>query len=161
MGFFEILLAIAALIFAIFFLKILSGVKSRGGRVITRFTADFDIFDPRFQNCRPEADYCIFKEGKPHKIDIDVERLPLQEGEVLDVHINQKPLSRITVKRDLEAEFEHWSDGEVSFPQITEKVIKSIFSIRTKLSLAECFERNKRSNNYRTHFMQCMWCRIM
>ena len=41
-------------------------------------------------------------------------------GEVLDIHINKIPLSSIPVKGDFEAEFEHWSDGEVSFPQITE-----------------------------------------
>jgi len=120
MGLFEILFAIGALIFAVFFLKMLGGGSSRGGIVKTRFTADFEILDPRFQACRPEGDYSIFKEGKPHKIEIEVERLPLQEGEFLDVYINQHPLSRIVVKHDLEAEFEHWSDGEVSFPQITE-----------------------------------------
>jgi len=119
MGLFEILFAIGALIFVVFFFKMLSRGSSRGGRVITRYTADFDILDPRFQTCRPEGDYFIFKEGKPHKIEIEVERLPLEQGEVLDVHINQHPLSRITVKYDLEAEFEHWSDGEVSFPKIT------------------------------------------
>ena len=120
MGLFEIIFAIAALIFVVFFLKMLGGGSSKGGRVMTRFTADFDILDPRFQMCRPEADYCIFKEGKPHKIEIEVERLPLQEGDVLDVFINKHPLSPMSVKRDLEAEFEHWSDGEASFPQITE-----------------------------------------
>jgi hypothetical protein len=116
----NILIAGAALIFVFFLFNILGAGSGRGGRVITRFTADFKILDPRFQTCRPEGDYCIFKEGKPHKIEIDVERLPLQKGEFLDVYINQQFLSRMTVEADLEAEFEHWSDGEVSFPQITE-----------------------------------------
>ena len=102
----------------IFFLKLFG--KGRGGVVVSHFTADLQILDPRFQACRPDADYCIFKEGKPHKIEIEVENLPLQEGDVLDFYINQKPLARVPVKRDLEAEFEHWSDGDVNFPEIKE-----------------------------------------
>ena len=59
-----------------------------------------------------------FKEGKPHKIEIEVENLPLQAGEFLDFYINRKLLSRVEVKHDLEAEFEHWTDEGVDFPQI-------------------------------------------
>jgi len=76
------------------------------------------VLDPRFQTCEAEATYKTFKEGQPHKIDIDIEKLPLQPGEVLDFHINNKQLANVTVDRKLEAEFEHWNDEEVDFPQI-------------------------------------------
>ena len=100
----------------VFFLKLFA--KGKGGAVVSKVTADFRVLDPQFQSCRPEARYVTFKEGKPHKIDIEVENLPLQAGEFLEFYINRTLLSRAEVKRDLEAEFEHWSDEGVAFPQI-------------------------------------------
>ena len=100
------------------FLIIFSKGSSKGGVVVNRVKADLNILSPQFAKCRPEASYTTFKEGKPHKIDIEVENLPLQPGEVLDVYINRKLLSRIEVERDREAEFEHWSNEGVEFPQI-------------------------------------------
>lgn len=92
--------------------------KSKGGTVVSRVRANLQVLDPRFQTCEAEATYKTFKEGQPHKIDIDIEKLPLQPGEVLDFHINNKQLANVTVDRKLEAEFEHWNDEEVDFPQI-------------------------------------------
>lgn len=103
-------------IIAVILLKLFS--KGKGGVVVSQVTADLRILDPQFQTCRPEAKYVTFKEGKPHKIDIEIENLPLQAGEFLEFYINRTLLSRAEVKRDLEAEFEHWSDGDVNFPQI-------------------------------------------
>lgn len=110
--------AIVAMVFLILFFKIFGKGSGRGGVVVSRVTANLQVFDPRFQGCKPEAKYSTFKEGTPHKIDIEIERLPLQPGEMLDFYINRQPLARVQVERDREAEFEHWSDGEVQFPQI-------------------------------------------
>ena len=92
--------------------------KSKGGTVVNRVNAHLQVLDPRFQACRPEAKYVTFKDGKPNKIDIEIENLPLRAGEVLDFYINRQLLSRVEVQRDLEAEFEHWSDGDVHVPHI-------------------------------------------
>ena len=97
-----------------FFILLFKGGK--GGRVVTRVTADLQVLDPRFQACVTEAKYVTFKEGQPDKIEIEIEDLPLQPGEVLDFYINRQLLSRVEVKRSLEAEFEHWSDEDVAFP---------------------------------------------
>ena len=107
---------IAIVIGVVLFLKLFG--KSKGGAIVSRVTADLKVLSPQFQSCRPEAKYLTFKEGKPNKIDIEIENLPLQPGEVLDFYINRKLLSRVEVKRDLEAEFEHWSDEGVDFPHI-------------------------------------------
>ena len=131
---------VIALIFAFFFLKMLG--RGKGGVVKTRFTADFNVLDQRFATCRPEADYSIFKEGKPHKIEIEVERLPLEPGDTLDVYINRQLLSKITVKRDLEAEFEHWSDDDVPFPQIKAGDVVDIV-YQNKLVLSGVFQQRK------------------
>ena len=45
----------------------------KGGAVIESFEAKMQILDPRFDGCEPSAEYSIFKEGKPHKIDLEVE----------------------------------------------------------------------------------------
>ncbi len=108
-----IFVAIGAVVFLRFLIK-----NGKGGRVVTRVTANLQVHDPRFQACETEAKYVTFKEGQPDKIEIEIEDLPLQPGEVLDFYINRQPLSRVEVKRNLEAEFEHWSDGDVPFPQI-------------------------------------------
>lgn len=123
---FTLIFAISAFVFLVLFLKVFGGGKSRGGRVITRYTAKFQILDPRFETSRPEADYNIFKDGKPHKFEIDLERLPLSEGEELKFYINGKLLSDVKVDNELEAKFEHWSDEDVDFPQIIEGDILDI-----------------------------------
>ena len=97
-----------------FFILLFKGGK--GGRVVTRVTADLQVLDPRFQACETVAKYVTFKEGQPDKIEIEIEDLPLQPGEVLDFYINRQLLSRVEVKRSLEAEFEHWSNEDVAFP---------------------------------------------
>lgn len=102
---------------ALFFLKFLIK-RGKGGSVVTRVTADLQVLDPQFQACETEAKYITFKEGQPDKIDIEIEDLPLQAGEVLDFYINRQLLSRVEVKRNLEAEFEHWSDEDVALPII-------------------------------------------
>jgi len=92
--------------------------KSKGGVVVKRYTANMQILDERFSDCRPEADYTIFKEGKPEKIDIDIENLSIPVGDELELHLNGNLLAKIEVKRNHEAEFEHWSDEAVTFPKI-------------------------------------------
>ena len=97
--------------------------KGKGGIVRKSFTADFQILDDRFKSCRPEADFCIFAEDQPVKLDIDIERLPLDIGEELEFYINGELLAKVPVKkdgRDREAEFEHYSDEGVAFPHIAE-----------------------------------------
>ena len=64
------------------FLLFLFG-KGKGGVVVKRFTANMEILDQRFDGCRPEAKYSIFKEGSPDHIEIEVEKLPIQVGEEL------------------------------------------------------------------------------
>jgi len=94
--------------------------KGKGGIVAKSYSADLKILDEQFKNCLPEAKYCIFKEGQPEKIEIEVEKLPLKTGETLELHLNETHLASMIVKKDKEAEFEHWSDGNVSFPKIKE-----------------------------------------
>ena len=52
--------------------------------VVKRYSADLDVLDERFTDCVKEAEYLIFKPGKPDKIEIEIEKLPLDEGEVLE-----------------------------------------------------------------------------
>lgn len=104
---------------AIVLLFIFTG-KSKGGIVVKRFTADMQILDDRFLGCDPEADYSIFKEGKPDHIEIEIERLTIPVGDELEFYLNGKLLSKVSVKRNKEAEFDHWSDEDVSFPKIKE-----------------------------------------
>lgn len=94
--------------------------KGKGGVVVKRVRAKFEVLDPRFQDCRPEADYCIFKPGKPEHIDIEIENLSIPVGEELAFFINGASLACVTVKRNKEAEFDHWSDEDLSFPVIIE-----------------------------------------
>ncbi len=100
-------------------LLIVMALTGKGGRVIKKYSADLKILDDRFKDCIPEAEYKIFKEGQPDKIDVEVENLPLKTDEALDILINDVLLAEITVKRNKEAEFEHWSD-EANFPKIKE-----------------------------------------
>ncbi len=104
---------------AIVLLFIFTG-KSKGGIVVKRFTADMQILDDRFLGCDPEADYSIFKEGKPDHIEIEIERLTIPVGDELEFYLNGKLLSKVSVKRNKEAEFDHWSDEDVTFPKIKE-----------------------------------------
>lgn len=94
--------------------------KGKGGMVVQGFYADLQILDERFQGCEREARYSIFKEGKPHHIEIELEGLTIPVGDKLDFMINGKKLATVLVEQDKEAEFEHWSDGNVSFPVIKE-----------------------------------------
>jgi len=99
------------------------GKGGKGGIVVKRYTATFEILDDRFKTCRPEADFSIFKEGKPVKLDIDIERLTLPLGDELEFYINGELLAKVPVRkdgRDMEAEFEHYSDEGVDFPHIVE-----------------------------------------
>ena len=103
----------------LFFLILFFG-KGKGGIVKERFTAKMEVLDERFRDCRPEADYCIFKEGEPHHIDIEIDNLPLEKGEELRLWVNERKLALVKVKANREAEFDHWSDEDVQFPVIRE-----------------------------------------
>ena len=92
--------------------------KGKGGFVVKRFTANLKVLDPRFGACRTEATYAIFKEGSPDHIEIEVENLFLDVGEVLEIFLYESLLARMEVKKDKEAEFDHWSDEAVRFPKI-------------------------------------------
>jgi len=61
-----------------------------------------------------------FREGKPDHIDIEVEDLTIPVGDELEFHLNGKLLAKAEVKRNKEAEFDHWSDENVYFPKINE-----------------------------------------
>lgn len=93
--------------------------KGKGGFVEKRFTADLEVLDPRFGACRTQATYAIFKEGTPDHIEIEVEDLFLAVGEYLEIYLDDTLLSKIKVKKDKEAEFDHWSDEKISFPRIS------------------------------------------
>ncbi len=84
--------------------------KGKGGVVVKRLTANMEILDQRFDECRPEAEYSTFKEGSPDHIDIEIEQLPIQVGEELEFQLNRKTLANVKVERDKEAEFDQWSD---------------------------------------------------
>jgi len=101
----------------VFFLFIFFG-KGKGGVVVKRFTAKMEIFDQRFEECRPEVTYTIFKKGNPDHIEIELENLFLEVDEELKFHINGKLLAIVKVEQDREAEFDHWSDDGVNFPVI-------------------------------------------
>jgi len=92
--------------------------KSKGGVVVKRYSAYLEVLDERFTGCTQEAKYLVFKPGKPEKIEIEVEKLPLDVGEMLEFQINGKHLANVLVEKDKEAEFEHYSDEGVSFPKI-------------------------------------------
>ncbi|MEN1727478.1 MAG: hypothetical protein AAGJ52_03470 [Pseudomonadota bacterium] len=92
--------------------------KKKGGVVVERLEADFDILDDRFADSRPEADYCTFKAGTPDHIDIELENLPVPVGETVELLLNGSPLATVPVKRNREAEFDHWSDEAVDFPKV-------------------------------------------
>ena len=94
--------------------------KGKGGFVVKSFTANMEILDQRFKGCQPEARYSIFKEGSPDRIEIEVEQLSIQVGEELEFQLNGKTLAKVRVKRNKEAEFDHWSDEDVYFPAIKE-----------------------------------------
>ena len=94
--------------------------SKKGGVVTTRYTATLEVKDGRFEQCRSEADYTMFKPGRPHHIDIEIDALPLDAGEEIEFELNGSVLAKVRVKSNREAEFDHWSDGDVSFPQIQE-----------------------------------------
>lgn len=92
----------------------------KGGVVVTRYSATLEVLDPRFADCRPEADYSIFKEGTPDHIEIELEGLAIPPGDELEFRLNGELLAVVRVERDHEAEFDHWSDEGVDFPRIHE-----------------------------------------
>ena len=100
------------------FLAFLIFGKRKGGIVVTRVSADLRVLDPRFAGCRPEAKYSTFKDGSPDHIEIELDDLSLSEGEEVEFHLNGTLLARVPVKRNREAEFDHWSDEDVDFPVI-------------------------------------------
>ncbi len=92
--------------------------KGKGGIVVKRFTANIEVLDQRFEECRPNATYAIFKEGSPDHIEIEIDNLFLNVGEELEFYINGTLLAIVKVKRNKEAEFDHWSNEGVNFPAI-------------------------------------------
>ncbi len=94
--------------------------KGKGGFVVKRLTADMEVLDDRFADCRFEADYATFKEGEPDHIEIELERLSIPVGDELEFLINGELLAVVAVERDKEAEFDHWADEDVEFPVIQE-----------------------------------------
>ncbi len=92
--------------------------RGKGGVVARRLTATIQVLDPRFEHCKVEADYCTFKNKGPDHIEIEIERLPLDPGDELDYYINDEHLATVLVSRGREAEFDHWSDEEITFPVI-------------------------------------------
>lgn len=101
-------------------LVLLMMFNGKGGFVVKGYTANLMILDDRFVNCVPTAKYSIFKEGQPDKIDIDIEELSLPVGDEMELLLNGKRFASIEVERDMEAEFEYWSDEDVEFPVIKE-----------------------------------------
>ncbi|MFK7914030.1 MAG: hypothetical protein AB8B93_08955 [Pseudomonadales bacterium] len=117
--------------------------KRKGGRVVQRFDAELVVLDQRFAGCEPEASYCVFKEGSPDHIEIELENLTLATGEELEFLLDGSLLATVKVEQDKEAEFDHWSDGDVQFPtvqggeQLTVRyqgadVLQGTFADRTK-----------------------------
>ncbi len=100
------------------FLLVLVFGKGKGGVVAKSFTANLEILDERFKHCRPEARYAIFKNGSPDHIEIELDDLFLEAGELLDFYIDGNRLAQVAVKRNKEAEFDHWGDEGVEFPKI-------------------------------------------
>lgn len=94
--------------------------KKKGGIVSTRLIAELEVLDERFKGCKPEADYTTFKNDGPDHIDIEIERLSLNEGEEVEFLINGTLLAKVKVKRNNEAEFDHWADEDIDFPVIHE-----------------------------------------
>lgn len=92
--------------------------KGKGGIVVKRLSAEMKILDPRFDQCRPDASYAMFKEGSPDHIDIEVKNLFLAVDETLEFQLNGKMLAVAKVKRNKKAKFDHWSDEGVNFPKI-------------------------------------------
>jgi len=91
---------------------------SRGGIVERQYIADLDIIDTRFNECRPKASYSIFKSDESDHIDIEVDNIPFEPGETLVFEINGVKLADVKVKRNKEAEFNHWANDGVDFPEV-------------------------------------------
>ncbi len=102
-------------------------IFGKGGIVRKRFTANMQVLDNRFETCRPEMHYVIFKEGQPEKIDLEIDDLDLPVGDELEFRLNNIVLANVKVKRDREAEFEHWSDDGVDFPAIKEGDLLEVY----------------------------------
>lgn len=102
------------------FLVFLVFGKRKGGVVVKRYTARLKVLDPRFEGCRPEAKYSIFKEGSPDHIDIELEELTIPVGDELEFRLNGEAFADVRVERDREAEFDHWGDEGVDFPVVKE-----------------------------------------
>ena len=94
--------------------------KGKGGIVVKRLSADLDVLDQRFKGCLSEAEYCVFKDGSPDHIEIEIENLALEVDEELDFQLNGKTLATVKVKRSKEAEFDHWGDEGIAFPVVEE-----------------------------------------
>lgn len=92
--------------------------RHKGGLVVQRLTAELEVLDERFATCRTEATYSTFKPGTPDHIDIELDRLDLPTGDVLELQLNAQTLATVPVKRNREAEFDHWSDDGTEFPVI-------------------------------------------
>ena len=92
--------------------------RGKGGVVATRVTASMQVIDPRFADCRIEADYCTFRNKGPDHIEIELENLPLEPGEKLEILINDAVLAQATVNGRRKAQFDHWSDEGVEFPVV-------------------------------------------
>ncbi len=114
----------------------------KGGIVVKAYEANLVILDSRFEGCVPEASYSIFKKGQPDKIDIEVDKLSLPKGEELELLLNGVSFATMKVEADHEADFEHWSDENISFPKIQEgdelvikyqgtPVLKGTFALRS------------------------------
>ncbi len=115
--------------------------KKKGGVVTTRLIADMQVLDSRFESCKPKANYTTFKNDGPDHIDIEIERLSLSENQELEFLINGNLLAKVKVKRNKEAEFDHWADEDIHFPVIHEgdeliviydntEILKGIFRLK-------------------------------
>ncbi|MBB3167003.1 hypothetical protein [Simiduia aestuariiviva] len=92
--------------------------NGKGGVVVRRLSAPLKSQDARFDACRAEAHYVIFKVGKPDKIDIELKNLSIPQGSGLGLSLNNASFAAINVRRNGKAKFEHWTDEPMTFPVI-------------------------------------------
>jgi len=97
--------------------------ESKGGVVTHRFYTDLSAIDDRFSKCVGYSSRSFFKNMKDEKFKVEIDKIPLERGEELDIHINDKFFRTEKVKRNREIEFDIWLDDKLvdNFPKVMPK----------------------------------------
>jgi len=120
---------IAIVIFFIFF------GESKGGVVTHRFSADFSAIDDRFSKCIGYSSRSFFKNMKDESFKVEIDKIPLEKGEELEIYINDVFFRLSKVKGNREIEFDIWLDDkkEEEFPKVMPNDKITVFYNKTPI----------------------------